>query len=1502
MDKNGDGTENNSIALGAPKLAGFSFQGWQISVSVNGKVQSVSGEDIANYLNVEANNTFTLNTDFISTYIDTYLADELAGGEITITFTATWKDITYTIEYKAVNGEGEDSTHCTLPSFDNNDYTMKDPTQNVVTLIDPEVAIGYKFEGWFTDKACTEGNKAKASYTAKELYDTFEDHKATFYAKVVAITVTVIFKDGEEEVKQLETTADIGYAVGGEDIAPEEKTFYRFARWEEKETSREATASNAEIVSAIKYLVEEHRKATEDITIEFEAQWLQAVALYSEDKLVVEIDHSDEDTVDSLKAAVKAALDKKLIYNLATKEHLAFENEFNVEVETSNFTKVIGNTYQVKFTLTLINAGERSYFLTNDIEAAQGAGEGSLTSTEIVFKYKTVEVDGTLYTIEDALAKANSGKAVVKYNTSFASESVAKLAGYYNVVDDKQVPNSDYYTVKAGVTLLIPGYESDEGTLEVNDEVGFEPVQHPDGDNEGGYCALVVADNITLTVKGIMTISARRSSTNRFTSIVHGNDYGKVELKDGSKLNLESGSEFNAMGFIYGKGTIEAKGSTDEDHPGAKVTETFSLPGWKGGSQVLTYMLDTALKSCAPYDVPFPVSQYAFNSIISTIKFNYGSSYIVYATATAALSENSEQVHVSMGISFMSDKQESFIQLEKGSYMVKSINETNGKIHLETHGNLTFNNLILSMEDPIMHTGQTFSISTSDTGLPIPGNFALSVVGGTATVPDKVKFKLLPGSTLTVAKDAEIIFESGSALYAYGKDNYSMKKAYFKVESSFGGDGSGSKVDITEMEDVYEFRDGKSFTYPINTTLNGKQATIENTYYNAPTLDYNSDSEAVITVKGKITARSGSKIGATFRGEDKAILDLSESDIALKEVKTLEIFDGRYYIITTLTGKAIHEDEGSSDLFMGKWTYTDGRWTSPHKITYKFMERDTSGSPKPYTGKVEGNKNPTSFNTDGKDITLVAPTFDIGYYLEGWYDDEACTNMIENNVLSVSQYTTDIIIYGVVTPPNNDDMYTITYDLTQLKPYFDSGIISSMMYKNIHGKEDRIDRASLMGGWTPEKDSEATAQGTTKGGWLNRLITAINDNEYGSWKIPAYAIGWSLSQSEYVPFTYEKLAELYHGGETVNVYLYCVEKHTHINISGNITLYYTKQKYFYNSDDAIRNGINDLSQSTRASAVSPGDYKMKMDVYYGTPSEIENWNINHSDTAETYQKNKLNLDEVTIYDKATTNATAGAIDPTPIGTTLKVIFTTYPSDHPEGIKEIWLYVYDGTNTPIVKDKTLKQIFGRSVEKEIEIVDGKGRLDVEVLIDYYEQPEPDSEKHTQVNIKSNLKLDTEFDYLYNSDDAIADGKNDLSRIVRTLAVLGSKNEATYYFGKQSEIDNWNKNVVETAEAYQKNKLILDNVIIMDDTYSGDALPPIGTTLKVIFTTYPSDHPEGIQEELVYTYDGENTPLQKGKTLKELFGSSVEKEIEILEGKGKLDVEISVTFASPSQPDA
>ena len=373
----------------------------------------------------------------------------------------------------------------------------------------------------------------------------------------------------------------------------------------------------------------------------------------------------------------------------------------------------VGGTYKVDFTMDEAVAESLEYY--------EPVFEGGAETFTAYLKVKSVGIGDTLYTIEDALKNASSGTVIVKYDTAFADASVKELA--YN--DD------GYYTVKSGVTLLVPydgnySTSADNYLKDDNTETSATP-----------YVTLTMTEGTTLTVKdgGSLLVNASIASNGAASS--HAINYGKLVTEKDTKIVLESGSWADAMGYITGSGEMIAES-------GSSIYEVFNLYGWKGGS------ISSKIK-----DKVFPINQYTLNNLQINTTFNAGSYYYAKATITATLIGR-----VDTKVAFVSPESDAFIELSSGT-LKKSYVNTNGNVRFAMNGNATFHNLEVKVS--------AASASTKKLQVPIPGHFKLTVASGTTTIPSDVQIKLLPGAELNINSGATL--NVNGALYAYADIN-----------------------------------------------------------------------------------------------------------------------------------------------------------------------------------------------------------------------------------------------------------------------------------------------------------------------------------------------------------------------------------------------------------------------------------------------------------------------------------------------------------------------------------------------------------------------------------------------------------------------------------------------------------------------------------------------------------------------------------------------------------
>ena len=478
-----------------------------------------------------------------------------------------------------------------------------------------------------------------------------------------------------------------------------------------------------------------------------------------------------------------------------------------ISADTSGIDFAVGSTYAVVYTAS--EAAKTQY-----CKVMFGGSETGYAP----YKLTSVLYDGKYYTIEDAINAATSGSIIVTADTSFAAGEAQQF--YYTAEGE---PDINYYTVKQGVTLLVP-YDGNYSTdTKVVTESGIKAVA------EKGFVKLTVTSGVELFVDGNLTVNAIRNANTTVTSNVYGESYGEMEVQSGAYIYLGSTSCFESIGFTYGEGEIVARS-------GAYVYEPFNMVGWKGGT------ISSAIKSTV-----FPLNQYSMTSLGVKTKFEYGSHYYVKATVKVTL----------LGVqhadaAFGGTDVDSFIQLrDADSYFYKYVNTADGKHVFEFYGDIQINNMSVAVSGA--------SISTENLQIPIPGNFSLDVYGN-VTVPNGVEIKLLPGAQLNIMPKqqntlsaGQLIIESGAALYAYGANAY-------------GEDGK-----LINDRSLANWQDGQNgLVYPHGNTVS--------VYRFKPTLGYDATTYAKVVVNGMLSVEGGGTIAAEITGEESGAKVVFKAD------------------------------------------------------------------------------------------------------------------------------------------------------------------------------------------------------------------------------------------------------------------------------------------------------------------------------------------------------------------------------------------------------------------------------------------------------------------------------------------------------------------------------------------------------------------------------------------------------------------------------------------------
>ena len=406
-------------------------------------------------------------------------------------------------------------------------------------------------------------------------------------------------------------------------------------------------------------------------------------------------------------------------------------------------------------------------------------------NTYVYVKVKGVKVGNNYYTIEDALDVAASGQTIFVLNdTAFATQEIAGVL--YNDVKFK--------TVKTGVTLLLPFNE--------NDTVGHIGAGKEGSDNYKAtaaltgtaklYRTLVIPEGIEVIVNGKLIVGAQTGTTaaGGVQNAVSGN-YCEISL--GGTITLNNAT-LEVYGYIKGNGEITANNTT--------VIENLCITGWLGGSESAgRYIGDgkqLALSTNVDNPVQFPFSHYELRSVQLSITLHKGSKLQGYAKiATGAILVLPAQINEAWLTFVSSDNNESSGLVRMKSSDAKVVKTfKGGRVGIETYGSVEDGYTSVSLK--VATT--TISMTSEKVFFPICGKTDIVIKSGTFT--QKNKYKLMPGSTLTIENGATLNQNGSIVVYTGDFKDVSDKHypsglgdARFTVDGTLNINGAfGGKV------------------------------------------------------------------------------------------------------------------------------------------------------------------------------------------------------------------------------------------------------------------------------------------------------------------------------------------------------------------------------------------------------------------------------------------------------------------------------------------------------------------------------------------------------------------------------------------------------------------------------------------------------------------------------------------------------------------------------------
>ena len=319
------------------------------------------------------------------------------------------------------------------------------------------------------------------------------------------------------------------------------------------------------------------------------------------------------------------------------------------------------------------------------------------------------------------------------------------------------------YEISSGVNLLVPFDSANTSSFRNKPECSMTAV------TPTMYSCLTMAEGAVINCYGNINVNATQfASSTRTTGKVTG-AYGAIQMTAGSQINMKSGSNLYAYGYIGGEGTVWGES-------GSNVYQFMQIEDWRGGNDSSTLL--SSLK-----DNSFLFSQYYLQNIEANLRIDSGC--IMYGDAAVAAGLGSSK-SPSQACAAIVGKDSGMFHISSG-YATLKYDATTDRMNLDFYGDLVTDAISMSIKLTIVSS----TMNTADYILALPMNYTINIKSG-STVTFAQRFKLLPGTVINVEEGATATISSGGAVYlydvndwlsgtyTYGKNIYQVSYVYAK--------------------------------------------------------------------------------------------------------------------------------------------------------------------------------------------------------------------------------------------------------------------------------------------------------------------------------------------------------------------------------------------------------------------------------------------------------------------------------------------------------------------------------------------------------------------------------------------------------------------------------------------------------------------------------------------------------------------------------------------------
>ena len=361
------------------------------------------------------------------------------------------------------------------------------------------------------------------------------------------------------------------------------------------------------------------------------------------------------------------------------------------------------------------------------------------------------KVGSTTYTFwEDAVkaAAGSDGKVFVNVETVTLPDNVldntlpASGGTYVKPVTGGGVE----YILPSSVTLVVP-YSTSTTVHTTTPAYSYAARVNP-----SPFRTMTVPNGAKLTVNGSVSVDSAVSAYGQNGTSANGTPtgpHGKIVMKSGSEMTLNSGANLYCYGYINGDGNIYVKS-------GAKVYELFQFRDWRGGS---------ATSDIAGNDYRiFPMNQYYVQNVEAPMTLYKGATEYVWSVVNM-----SSSAYPTKQIEFIGTNGMFKLTGNSTDYITKRYHANVDRLEITAHGDMSLNALNVTVTGlPFIGT---IDMQSSQYVLPL-NNMEIVIETGTTSIASSQTYGVafLPGSQLTVNQGAT--FTVNAPVYFYDEEDW----------------------------------------------------------------------------------------------------------------------------------------------------------------------------------------------------------------------------------------------------------------------------------------------------------------------------------------------------------------------------------------------------------------------------------------------------------------------------------------------------------------------------------------------------------------------------------------------------------------------------------------------------------------------------------------------------------------------------------------------------------